>query len=286
MKIAVIGGGEVGRCYVQALIQAGQHVYLVIDKQPSTDLELMCSTLGICLERELSPSLAEADLVLCAVYGAVALATAQRALPYLKPNSLYADLTTGSPADMLEACTLLATKSVRFVDVAIAGAVGAQKEKTPLLLAGEHAADFLAITTFWQAPTKIVGPEAGAAVSLKLLRSIFTKGCEALAVECFVAAEQKGLRQALYEVLSDLDEQPISAFLERCVRSHATHAGRRLVEVGEAIEQMSALGLEPLASKGVENLFSQTVAQLQSTPYIADSLATDLEWLAASLRRS
>lgn len=286
MKIALIGGGEVGRCYARALYEAGQNVYLIVDNHPTEILEDFCSELGAAFSSEPSAALAEADLILCAVFGAITLDIAKSIKPFLKQNSLYADLTTGRPSDILEASAELEKRQIRFVDVAIAGAISVQKEKTPLLLAGKNAADFLPIANQLNAPAKIVGKEAGAAVSLKLLRSIFTKGCEALAVECFAAAEQKGLREELYEVLSDIDDRPISVFLEACVNSHAVHARRRLVEVGEAMEQMKDLDLEPIASRGVEALFRNTVKQLDARPFISGSFDENLEWLKESLRFS
>ncbi|WP_438811351.1 hypothetical protein, partial [Salmonella enterica] len=76
--------------------------------------------------------------------------------------------------------------------------------KTPLLCAGIGAEDIRALLASVGAPIKAVGDRAGDAATLKLLRSIFTKGVEALAVECLVAAEKKDLRHTLYDVLSDV----------------------------------------------------------------------------------
>lgn len=284
MKIALIGGGEVGQCYAHALQQAGHALYLIIDSHPSESLKASCEVLGAALEQEPGATLGEADMVLCAAFGSAALAIAQAAAPWLKAHSLYVDLTTAKPADILLASDVMAQHQIRFIDVAIAGAIRVLKAKTPLLLAGEQAADFLPYAQQLGATAKVVGAEPGAAVSLKLLRSIFTKGCEALAVECLVAAEQKGLRQQLYEVLSDIDERPLSEFLEACVNSHVIHARRRLAEVGEAMEQMQSLGINPIASQGVQALFQNTVQGLEQSPYQAGSIEHSLRWLQGSLQ--
>src|SRR3546814_10014138 len=102
------------------------------------------------------------------------------------------------------------------------------------------------------APVRVVGTKAGDAIALKLLRSVFTKGLEALAVECLMAAEHRGLRHQLYDVLSDLDESSIRSFTEAVVTTHVRHAGRRLAEVQEARCQLQNEGVRPWAIDGVE----------------------------------
>ena len=279
MKIALIGGGEVGRCYAKALHKLGYQVYLIIDNHPSTALTELAVQIQATVETSASKSLKEADLVLSAVFGSVAFLVAKEVAPFLSEGCLYADLSTGTPADMLEAFQVFEARHLKFIDVALASTVNLYQEKTPLLLAGPYAAELLPLADQLQAKATVVGNEAGAAVSLKLLRSIFTKGCEALAVECFTAAEKKGLLPAFYEVLSDLDEQPITVFLESCVNSHVTHAPRRLIEVREAIAQLQALGIDPVVSQGVEALFERTSKQLIAQPYSAGNLQKNIAWL-------
>lgn len=279
MKVALIGGGEVGRCYASALHKAGHDVYVVIDSYPSQVLQDLCIELGANIEHTPSATLQEADLIISAVFGSVALEVAEKAASFIKPHAMYADFTTGKPDDILAASVLVSRYNVDFVDVAIASTVNLFKEKTPLLLAGSTAEKLLPIIQQLGAKATIVGTEPGAAVSLKLLRSVFTKGCEALAVECFMAAQEKGLLSAFYDVISDIDERPISEFLASCVNSHVVHAGRRLVEVQEAIEQLQSVGVEPLASQGVEGVFKRSAAALKAEPYQAGTLEQNIAWL-------
>lgn len=279
MKVALIGGGEVGRCYASALHKAGHDVYAVIDSYPSQALQNLCKELGATIEQAPSVILQEADLIISAVFGSVALQVAEQAAPFIKPHALYADFTTGKPDDILAASAVVTQQHADFVDVAIASTVNLFKEKTPLLLAGSAAEKLLPLLDQLGAKATIVGTEPGAAVSLKLLRSVFTKGCEALAIECFVAAQEKGLLNAFYDVLSDIDERAISEFLESCVNSHVVHAGRRLVEVQEAIDQLHSSGVDPLVSLGVESVFKRSAAALLAEPYQAGTLEQNVAWL-------
>lgn len=286
MKIALIGGGEVGQCYAKALNDVGHTVYLIIDKYPTAKLKDLSLDLNAEIRLIADELLQEADVVVCAAFGSATLEVAEMVAPFIKKDALYVDLTTGKPADILAASTIIQTQQAYFVDVAIAGAISIKKAKTALLIAGKRADLFNPIAEQLGAPLKIVSTEPGAAVSLKLLRSVFTKGFEALAVECFVAAEQKGLREELYEVLSDIDEIPITTLLETCVNTHLLHARRRLIEVEEAIDQLKDLGIEPNAIQGVEALFKKTVLGLDHTPYTEGDLKQNLSWLSQNLQTS
>ncbi len=152
--------------------------------------------------------LADADVVVSAVYGHAALAVAAQALPHLRGDALYADYTTASAADMRTAAERAAGRGVAFADVAIMGAIALLGDRTPLLCAGTGAEAAAAFARTSGAPAQAIAGQAGDAVRLKLLRSIMTKGMESLAVECLVAAERMGLRDALYDVLADIDRTP------------------------------------------------------------------------------
>ena len=99
-------------------------------------------------------------------------------------------------ARLNKASALSKKHHVNFVDVAITGAVNLHGAKTPLLCAGEKAEDVAQIFKRLGTPIQVVGDKPGDAAALKLLRSIFTKGLEALSVECLLTAEKRGLRFA------------------------------------------------------------------------------------------
>jgi 3-hydroxyisobutyrate dehydrogenase-like beta-hydroxyacid dehydrogenase len=82
------------------------------------------------------------------------------------------------------------------------------------------------------------GSAVGDASSLKLLRSLFAKGLDALVVESMLAAEALGLRQDLVELLSDFDQRPMCDHIDMYLRTHPTNAARRLVEMELAEAQL------------------------------------------------
>ncbi|MYZ45617.1 NAD(P)-dependent oxidoreductase [Achromobacter sp. KS-M25] len=280
MKISLIGCGEVGRCYAEALAAAGHQMVDLCDERPTDALRALAEAL--CARVQTAPGawLADAEVVISAVFGGVALDVAHRALPLMTPGAIYADFTTANPAHMTSAAAQATAHGVRLVDVAITGGISMTKHKTPLLCAGIGAEDIRVLLASIGAPIKAVGDRAGDAATLKLLRSIFTKGIEALAVECLVAAEKKDLRHTLYDVLSDVDQTPLPSFLEACVRTHVIHAKRRLAEVQEAKRQLRLDDLEPLVLDGVEALFQRTTNALNAeTAPIDNTIEGSLTWL-------
>ncbi|ARP86700.1 NAD(P)-dependent oxidoreductase [Bordetella genomosp. 9] len=286
MKIALLGCGEVGHCYAAAWRKAGHTIHAICELRQDADMQARAQNHGAALYAAPGPWLAEADIVVSAVYGHAAKAIAERALPYLRADALYADFTTASAADMRAAAAVAAEKGVPFADVAIMGAIALLAERTPLLCAGTGAQAAAAFTGGCGAPAQAIAGQAGDAVRLKLLRSIMTKGMESLTVECLVAAESLGLRDALYEVLADIDRMPLTRFMDSFVRSHVLHAPRRLAEVREAREQLAQAGLQPLVLDGVERLFARTARGIEAARHggapldLPDTVPARLAWLA------
>ncbi|HTJ99084.1 MAG TPA: NAD(P)-binding domain-containing protein [Bordetella sp.] len=293
MKIALLGCGEVGHCYAQAWRTAGHEIAAVCELRQDADMQARVRGHGAVLHAAPGPWLADADVVVSAVYGHAALALAAQVLPHMRGDALYADFTTASAPDMRAAADLAANHGVAFADVAIMGAVVLLGERTPLLCAGTGADAAVAFTQGSGAPARAIAGQAGDAVRLKLLRSIMTKGMESLAVECMVAAESMGLRSALYEVLADVDRTPLTHFMESFVRSHVLHATRRRAEVQEAREQLVEAGLQPLVLDGVERLFARTAQGIEAAREanggapldVPDTLPARLAWLTTLARQ-
>lgn len=291
MKIALIGCGEVGDCYAQAWLEGGHSIVGICELRQDAEMQARARAHGSTLHSEPGAWLAQADIVVSAVFGHSALAVARQALPHVRQGGSYADFTTASSADMRAGAEDAARLGVPFIDVAIMGAIALLGARTPLLCAGVGAESVAEFTRTCGAPAQAIDGEAGDAVRLKLLRSIMTKGMESLAVECMVAAESMGLRASLYEVLSDMDRTPLTTFIDSFVRSHVLHAPRRLAEVREAREQLVQAGLQPLVLDGVERLFARTAqgiaaAREAGSLDVADSVSAKLAWLTPLARQT
>ncbi|EHK68004.1 NAD(P)-dependent oxidoreductase [Achromobacter arsenitoxydans] len=290
MKIALIGCGEVGHCYTRAWTAAGHDIVGICELRQDKEMAGRAQAAASVLHAEPGPWLAEADVVVSAVYGYNAAEVGRQAFPHMRAGAVYADFTTASAADMQAAAQAAESFPVAFMDVAIMGAIALLAEKTPLLCAGEGGQAVTELGESAGAPVRIIDGKPGDAVRLKLLRSVMTKGMESLAVECMVAAERMGLRSSLYEVLADIDRTPLTAFMDSFVRSHVLHAPRRLAEVREARDQLHEAGLEPLVLNGVEQLFDRTTRGIQTARAnghadVPDSVEARLAWLTTLARQ-
>ncbi|GAA6120910.1 NAD(P)-binding domain-containing protein [Acidovorax sp. FG27] len=284
MNIVIFGGGVVGQCYAEALAAQGHTIAGFVDPQPGAALRGLAQRLGAGVHAAPGAWLHAAQMAVSAVFGTVALQVARQAFAHLPPGALYVDMTTADPDDMRQAAREAEAGGHRFVDVAITGAVNLSGARTPVLCSGTAAPEVAALLGACGAPVRTVGARPGDAAALKLLRSIFTKGMEALAVECLVTAEQQGLRAELHDVLLDIDQGSLRETMESMVRTHIPHAGRRRNEVVEAQRQMRLAGVEPIVLPGVQQLFEHTVQGQVDAPYAGSSTADALAWLATLAR--
>jgi 3-hydroxyisobutyrate dehydrogenase len=284
MKVAIIGLGEVGRCYAKPLQESGATLSLC-EARPSAAANELARAWGLPMHAAPGPWLAEADWVLSCVTGAQALPVAEQAAAFMARGAALADLTTASPATKRQAAARVAERGVRYVDTAIMGAISLNWVRTPLLAAGPGAEEFHALITGAGGRVQVIeGGVAGDAISLKILRSVFTKGMEALAVELLTSAEKQGVREKLYEQLSDIDQTPLRSFIEMLVRTHVIHAKRRAHEVHDAQQELASLGLPSQVLPGVEQRFLDTASRLERQPLgIADpDINQALAWLLAA----
>lgn len=288
MKLAIIGCGEVGRLYAAAA--APTFDLRLCDSRPSPAAYVAASALGVELSDEFGPWLGRMDRVWSCVPGDVAEAAAAAALPFLTPGALYVDLSTATTAGKHAMGLHMAAQGVGYVDAAIMGAVALTGLQTQILVAGsageEAVADFAAIG----APARALArAEPGDAMTLKLLRTVLTKGIEALGVECLIAAESQGVRAELYRVLEDIDQAGFTSFLNAVVRTHVVHAERRSHEVDRAVAQLTDVGLPVTVLAGTRGRYDQTVQALLHTPPgpgTAEHIDSAVAWLLESTRVS
>ena len=280
----------VGACYMHAFVEQGHSLVGLCDLQPSDAVVAAVQAAGAEVYTAPGAWLAGADVVVSAVFGSVARSLFEACLPHLVDGALYVDMTTADPQEMRE-CAELAQRgthggAVHFVDVAITGAVNLGGKKTPLLVAGSKAGFVQELFFPFGGSVRVVGDQPGDAASLKLLRSIYTKGTEALAVECLVTAQQMGLREQLYAVLQDIDETPLRTLMESMVRTHIPHSARRRNEVAEAQQQMARYGLTPVVSPAVESLFAATAQAHATRPFTGTSTDEAIAWLGSHVLAS
>lgn len=282
-KPAMIGLGEVGLCFAEAITRATGESIQLCDVSPSDAAKDFAARLGGSIHQAPGPWLSDCDLVFSAVTGGVAGGVAKTFGALLQPDAIFVDITTAPPDQLAEAADMLSARQVRFIDAAIMGSIALTGPNTPLLLAGTTADELSEWMTGLGFKCRILpGAKVGDASALKLLRSLFTKGLEALTVECLLIAESRGLRERLVEQLANIDDTPISDYLDILVTSHLTHARRRLAEVDAVGDEMKRQGETPLMLEATRQRFQRTVEILDRKPpdaFVARDVAASLSWL-------
>jgi 3-hydroxyisobutyrate dehydrogenase len=273
--VAILGLGEVGAALAAILTETTQ----VIAVDPA-DRKARARELGVDHYGTPGVYLEAADLILSAVTGEQALAAARAAKPFLKAGALFADLNTAPKETLSQVESLLEPAGVACVDIAIMSIIGAPGIRfPPMLTSGPGAADLAAWLETLGFTIRVVEGAVGDASAVKMMRSIFMKGMEALTVECFAAAEYYGLSRLAVENLADLDRIPIASTIDSHVTSHPRHAARRLGEVVEAEAMLRRDGFDPLMTSAARAFFERTV---KAGPLSGDSAKADF---ATSLER-
>ena len=116
MNIAIIGAGEVGRTYAEAVAEQSVHTAIVCDPYPNDKTLRFVSEVGLELHRQACTWLADIDRVWLCVTGDLALPACRDLLSYLRPATVIVDLTTAAPGDKQTAFHLAAEHRIQYVD--------------------------------------------------------------------------------------------------------------------------------------------------------------------------
>jgi 3-hydroxyisobutyrate dehydrogenase-like beta-hydroxyacid dehydrogenase len=114
MNIAIIGCGEVGYFYAEAISAAGYSLQLCTPR-PSEKILKLVSEKNTILHKQISDWLSNIDILISCTPGSVALAVAKEAIPFLKTGALFSDFSSSSPDDKREAASLAAAKEIFFM---------------------------------------------------------------------------------------------------------------------------------------------------------------------------
>ncbi|WP_158437879.1 NAD(P)-dependent oxidoreductase [Naasia lichenicola] len=234
MRIAVVGLGEAGRLYAEGFAGLGAQVS-GFDPVAAQDPE------GVRRDASIAAAVGDADFVVSLVGASFSSAVLDESLASMPADAVFADLNTGAPAQKAELAAAAAAAQRRFVDVAVMAPVPRAGAMTPLLASGDGAERLVSAWSQLGVPVSAVGPDAGTAAGLKMLRSVFMKGLAAVVMEAASAAEIAGSRDwMLAEMASELGPDG-PALVERLVDGTRQHAARREHEMRDAEAYLGTL---------------------------------------------
>ncbi|MDP9884626.1 3-hydroxyisobutyrate dehydrogenase-like beta-hydroxyacid dehydrogenase [Sinomonas atrocyanea] len=256
MRCTVIGLGEAGRIYAQALQGLG-HEVLGYDVAPIPTPELPRAA-------TMAEAVGQSDAVIIMTTARASLPVAREAAPHLSPGTLYADFTSAAPAAKLALEQVLPT-GVEAADIAILGPVISLGASTPLMAAGPGADRIADLLRPIGAPVEVVHGELGDAMAHKLLRSIVMKGLAAVVCEAVEAGRRAGYEDWVRgQIAAELSGDGQST-IDRFITGSAKHAARRADEMAAVADYCQALGAPGhMSAAARESLLSLADSELKS----------------------
>jgi len=251
-KIGLIGLGEVGSILAEELkaLGAGElKAYDPLFAQPGSAPAAHAARLDVQACASAADAVRGAHLVISAVTAAQDEAAALAAAPGLDPDAFFLDLNSASPAAKAAAGRAVEAAGARYVEAAVMSPVPGKGLKTPMLLGGPHAADFLAFAEPLGLSARVFSETVGQASAAKMCRSVMVKGTEALLGECLLAARHYGVEEtvigSLGDLLPDPDWRKKAVYM---ISRSLAHGRRRAEEMREVARTVQEAGLEPRMS--------------------------------------
>jgi len=261
-EIAFLGFGVLGAALAGRLVCSGHSVRAwtrpARDAAGAEALSARMSAAGVYPASSVEQAVSGAAGVLAAVPAGASAEVAAAAAMHLGEGALYVDLSAASPAIKRAGAARLAEQGAYYVDVAVLGTVAVTGWATPMVASGEGAAAFRDLATASDLEVRTIDGSAGDAALVKLLRSVYMKGRDALVVEMLLGARRHGLEDVVMDSIGGPGERvPFRSLSDRVMTGLAVHAGRRAEELASSAEVLRQAGVEPIVTEaGAERLRS------------------------------
>jgi 3-hydroxyisobutyrate dehydrogenase-like beta-hydroxyacid dehydrogenase len=253
-SVCFLGFGEAGQALAAGLRQAGVRQLsawdILFPQAAGEKIRAAAEASGVRRGSSAADAIAGADIVLAAVTAASSLDAAVAAKPHLRADQFYLDINSVSPGRKQETARAV-DGAVRYVDVAVMAPVHPALHKTPMLLAGPHAAALAPVLAALDMSVALAGATIGAAAAIKMVRSVMVKGLEALTLECFLAARVAGVEdQVVASLTKSYPGIDWPTMVEYNLERMANHGIRRAHEMEEVADTLRELGVDPHITAG------------------------------------
>ena len=281
-QIALIGFGEVGGIFGRDFAAAGLRVSvfdILLNVEPSRAAMLAKAKGAEVRARDsLEETIRGADLVISAVTSSAAANVAKTAAPFLRNEQTYLDINSVSPETKREIAATLQFSKVVFIEAAVMAPVAPQRLQVPMLLGGAEADTAAARLQSIGLNVTPISERIGVASAIKMCRSIFMKGLEAITVESMFTARRYGAEeQVLSSLAASYPEMGWDSTLpDYLIGRVAEHGKRRAAEMREAAQAIADVGLEPmtaLATAQRQDWLAQEIAKRKLTVQAGDAFS-------------
>ena len=262
MRVGFLGFGEVASTFSSGLKANDVDVYTCLSgRSPKTVENAVNSGVKLCnTYRELAET---SDILFSSVVPSMAVEVAKKVGNHSK--GIYVDINNISPKTVKTALNEI--KNGRIVDAAIIGSVKRNGLKVKIIVSGRQAEEILNLNQYGMNIT-VVGQEVGDASTIKLIRSVYTKGVSALLYESLYHAYKLGINEEVLECISETETGDFIESANSRIVSAAFHSNRRAEEMDEVVEFLSEYQNPVMAqatSKFFKNL-SKTIKKPSKRP--------------------
>ena len=258
----IIGHGVVGSVFSRLLRNHGVRVLSydrLLDRQETASLMRKKIEDDGSKACSLAEVLAASDYILSVVTPQSCREVADDVSRSLHGHQVFIDLTSTAPAVKRMIGATVTNSGAKFVEGVILGAV--RLLTSPIILLGGPTGDSVALVLQqYGLAARFYSPEIGRASAFKMLRSIFSKGMEAVLVETLVAARRAGLLDEIWEeIRTTLSTGNVEDTLETWIRSHACSAQRRSHEMQEVSQFLEEIGMQPVLPRAFGQIFARSL---------------------------
>ena len=235
-KIAIIAS-ETGSQVADVLAGAGANLIRIdpASKSPAGSLE---------------EAVPDADVVLALRSSGGPSRIAERVVPLLREDALYADLNTGTPATKRQLAALF--QDGAFVDVAVVQQDPCLAEALVMDVSGAGARRLIEVLEPIGLTLRYVSEVPGEATARHLIRSLLAKGIAGAVIDCLWAAESMGLQSWAYQEILEEFEASSAETARQYLSGTAQHIKRRQIEIMDVVSMLNEAGYESTMLPGIE----------------------------------
>lgn len=259
--VAIIGFGEVGACFARGLLDSGV-ARIIVYSADTVDAKNRLSDFDdrgakILLASKIEDAVRSARIVFVAVPCTATLSVAQKLASVIGEGTLVADLCTASPDTKRSCAHAVEAAGCRYLDVALMETVSRAGIRTPALASGNSVWEDIGSLRALGMEVDVFEGGPGAAMTVKLCRSVFMKGVAALAIETSRIARIRGVEDEVFKTLGEsFDGVDTVAYLKHLMNAADAHAARQAAEAAEALEMEHASGFEGLMTEATVSVLS------------------------------
>jgi 3-hydroxyisobutyrate dehydrogenase-like beta-hydroxyacid dehydrogenase len=255
-RIGFIGFGEVASTLSRRMKENGGEI-LAYDKYGDR-VQKRAEESKIRLLNRLADLVRSCPVILGSLWPDAALEVAKEVSSFLSPGQVYCDMNSISPETTEAIEKVVCAHGADFVKIAIMAAIPDRGSDVPMIAGGNKAEEVSKILSGLGLTIRPIGPDPKHPAAIKILRSICLKGLSALAYEMLRGAGRYGVTEQVLESASEvMSKASFKDTVNNWLASTAIHARRRAKEMEEAIETLENLGIEPVMSRAVKEVFEE-----------------------------